>query len=164
MFSRGVLGCLALKVRHGWHFLMCSFAWAAMWGQTNWSCMRSSMCFRPRCSTSSWHPFRVTSLCTAWKTGWKRVSSDSLGLALPYRAPFCSRRWFCSYKNWLNSGGSVCLDCCYPRVPSYSLEIIKLRIGSACWAWCLSSKVIQGQPADCPVLHPEHADHSCMPL
>ena len=82
-------------------------------------------------------------LCIAGKTSWKRVSSDSLGLALQYRMPFLSRRWFHSYKNWLNLGGSVCLDCHHPRVPSHSLEMTKLRVGSVCWAWCQSSKVIQ---------------------
>ena len=143
MFSRGALGCLALKVRHGQHLPICSFAWATMQGQKNWSHMRSSMCSRPRWPTSSWHPFRVTSLCAPGKTSWKRVSSDSLGLALLYRTPFHSRRWFHSHKNWLNLGGSVCLDCCHPRVLSYTLEITKLSVGSACWAWCESTKVIQ---------------------
>ena len=107
IFSRGASGCLALKVRHGWHFQICSFIWAAMQGQKNWSCMRSSMHSRPRWQTSLWHPFRVTSLCTAGKTSWKRISFDSLGLAFQYRTSFCKRRWFCSSKNWLHSG--VCL-------------------------------------------------------
>ena len=77
------------------------------------------------------------------KTSWKRVSYDSLDLALLYRTPFHKRRWFCSHRNWLNSGGSVSLDCHWPRVPSHSLEMTKLRVGSACWAWCKSSEVIQ---------------------
>ena len=81
MFSRGALGCLALKVRHGQYFSICSFTWAAMHSKKNQSHMRSSMCSRPRWPTSSWHPFRATSLCTAVKTSWKRVSSDFLDLA-----------------------------------------------------------------------------------
>ena len=101
------------------------------------------MLSRPRWPTSSWHPFRATSLCVAGKTNWKRVSSDSLGLAYLYRMPHLSKRWFHSSRNRLNSGGSVNLDCHHPRVPSCSLEMTRLRVGSACWAWCQSSKVIQ---------------------
>ena len=143
-FSRGALGCLPMKARHGWHFQIWSFTWAAMWGQKNWSCMRSSMGSRPRWPTSSWHSFRATSLCVVGKTNWKRVSSDSKGLAHLYRMPCLSKRWFCSHRNWLNSGGSINLDSHYPSVPqSHSLEMTRLRVGSSCWAWCQSSKVIQ---------------------
>ena len=143
IFSRGALGCLALKVRHGWHFPTCSFAWTAMQGQKNWSHMSSSMCSRPRWPTLSWHLFRATSLCAAGKTSWKRVSSDSLCLTHLYRITCLSRRWFHSHRNWLNSGRSIHLDCHCPRVPSCNLEMTKLRVGSACWAWCQSFKVIQ---------------------
>ena len=143
IFSRGTLCCLALKVSHGWHFPICCFTWEAMWGQKNWSCMRSSMCSRPIWPTSSWHPFRVTSLCAAGKTSWKRVSSDFLGLDFLYRIPCLHKRWFHSYRNWLTLGGSICLDCCLPKVPCHSLEMTKLRVGSTCWAWHQSSKVIQ---------------------
>ena len=143
MFSRGALGCLALKVKHGQHFSMCSFTCAAMWGQKNQSHMRSSMYSKPRWPTSSWHPFRVTSLCTAGKTSWKRVSYDSLGLALLYRTPFCSRRWLHSHKSRLNSGGPICSYCHYSSVQCDSLEMTKLRVASTCWAQCQSSMVIQ---------------------
>ena len=54
-----------------------------------------------------------------------------------------SLRWFCSCRNWLNLGGSVCLDCHHPWVPSCSLEMTRLWVGSTCWAWCQFSKVIQ---------------------
>ena len=147
----GALGCLALKVRCGWHFPICSFAWAAMWSQKNHSHMRSSMHFRPRWSTSLWHPFRATCWCAASKTSWKRVSSDSLGLACLYRTPCLSRRWFHSYRNWLTLHGSVCLDCHHPKVhPPAGLGTSLSR----------SYK----QPADCPGLCPECANHNCRPL
>ena len=143
IFSRGALDCLALKARHGQHFPICSFTWAAMWGQKNWSCMRSSMHSRSRWPTSSWHPFRATFLCVAGKTNWKIVSSDPLGLAFLYRMPCLSKRWFHSHMNWLNLFGSINLDCYCPRVPSHSLEMTRLKVGSTCWAWCQSTKVIQ---------------------
>ena len=114
-----------------------------MHGQKNWSWMRSSMHSRPRSPTSSWHPFRVTSLCAAGKTSQKRVSPGSLHLALQYRTCFHSGWWFHSHMNWLNSGGSVSLGCCHSRVPSCSQEMTKLRVVSTCWAWCQSSKVMQ---------------------
>ena len=98
---------------------------------------------RPRWPTPSWHPFRATSLCTAGKTSWKRVSSDSLDLAHLCRIPCLSKRWFHSHRNWIDLGGSICLDCHCSRVPSCSLEMTKLRVGSTCWAWCQSSNVIQ---------------------
>ena len=60
-----------------------------------------------------------------------------------YRIPWLSKRWFHSHSNWLTSGGSIFLDCYLPKVPSQSLEMTKHRVGSACWAWCQSSKVIQ---------------------
>ena len=107
MFSNGVLGCLALKVRYEQHLSMWSFALAAMWGQRRQSSMRSSKHSRPRCPTSSWYPLWVTSLCKAGKTSWKRVSSDSLGLAFLYRTPFGGRRWFHLCKNWFRR---ICLS------------------------------------------------------
>ena len=143
IFLRGALGCLALKARHRWNFPICSFAWAALWGQKNWSHMRSSMHSRPRWPTLSWHPFRATSLCVAGKTNWKRVSSDSQGLAHLYRMPYLSKGWFHSYRNRLNLSGSVNLDCHHPRFPSCSLEMTRPSIGSACQTWCQFSKVIQ---------------------
>ena len=87
---KGGLGCLVLKARHGQHFPMCSVAWAAMWGQKNLSCMRSSMHSRIKWPTSSWYPLRATSLCAAGRTNWRRVSSDSLDLACLYRIPCLS--------------------------------------------------------------------------
>ena len=69
--SWGALGCLALKARHGQHFPMCSFTWAAKGGQKNWLYMRSSMHSRPRWPTWSWHPFRATSVCAAGNTSWR---------------------------------------------------------------------------------------------
>ena len=104
-FQGELLGCLALKGRHGWHFLMWSFAWAAMQDQRNLSCMRSSMHSRSKWPASSWHPLRATSLCAAGKTNWRRVSSDSLGLAHLYRTPFFSSKWLCSHLYWLIWGG-----------------------------------------------------------
>ena len=115
MFCRGALGCLALKARHRWHFPMCSFTWAAIWAQKNQLHMTSSMCSRPRWLTSLWHPVRVTYLYAAGKTSWKRVSSDSLGLALLYRTLFHSKRWFHFHKNWWNSAVFVSLYCCHPQ-------------------------------------------------
>ena len=111
-------------------------------GQRNWSHMRSSMHSRLRWPTWSWHPFRATSLCVAGNTNWKRVSSDSLGLAHLYRMPYLSTSWFCSHRNRLNLGGLVDLDCHCSRVPSCGLEMTRPSIGSTCWAWCQSSKVI----------------------
>ena len=105
--------------------------------------MRSSIHSRPRWPTSSWHPFRATSLCIAGKTSWKRVSSDSLGLVLLYKTPVFNWRWLPSHMNWLHSGGSVCFDYYHPRVLSHCLVMTKLRVGSICWAWCQSSMVMQ---------------------
>ena len=95
---------------------------------------------RPKWPASSWHPFRTTFLCTAGKSNWKRVSSDSLGLAHLYRMSCFSNRWLCSCRNCPNLCGSVGLDCCCPRVPSQSLEMTRFRV---CWAWCQFSKAIQ---------------------
>ena len=143
MFLRGGFGCLALKARQRWHFPRCSFTWAAVWGQKNLLCMRSSMHSRPKWPTSSWHPLRATSLCTAGKINWKRVSSDSLGWAHLYRTPFLSSKWLCSHWYWLNLGESVVLDWPFPSIPSLTLAITRLRTGSTSWAWCQSSWVIQ---------------------
>ena len=137
------LGCLALKARHGQHFPMCPFSWAAMWDQKNLSCTRSSMCSRPKWPTTSWHPLRATSLCAAGRTNWRRVSSDSLGLACLYRIPCLSNGWLCSCLYWLTLGGYVALDWPFPSIPSCSLVMTRLRTGSASWAWCQYSKVIQ---------------------
>ena len=163
MFLREALGCLALKARHGQHFPMCSFAWAAMQGQKNLLCIRSSMHSRPKWSTSSWHPWRVTSLCAAGRTNWKRASSDSLGLAHLYRTPCLSNRWLHSHLSWLILGEFVALDWPFPSIPAHSLAMTRLRTGSTSWALCQFSEVIRW-PADCPGLHPGCADHNCRPL
>ena len=163
MFFREAFGCLALKARHGQHFPMCSFACAAMQGQKNLPCMRSSMCSRPKWPTLSWHPLRGTSPCVAGKTNWRRVSSNSLGLACLYKRPFLSTRWVHSCLYWLTSGESVALDWPFPSIPSLSLLIIRLRscplLGldtspqGSCW-----------QSAYCPGICPEYAGHCCRPL
>ena len=114
-----------------------------MQDQKNQSPVRSSMCSRLRWPTSLWHPFRTAFLCVSGKTNWKRVSYDSLGLACLHRIPGLSERWFCSHRNWLHLGESVCLDCHCPRVLSHSLEMTKLRVGSTYLAWQVSSKIIQ---------------------
>ena len=134
MFLRGAFCCLALKARHGWHFATCPFTCAAMWGQKNLSCMTSNMCSRPRWPTSSWHPLRATSLYAVGKTSWRRVSSNSLGLACLYGIPFIRTRWFHSHPNWMTLGASVALDWLFPSIPSLSLEITRLRMGSPSWA------------------------------
>ena len=55
------------------------------------------------------------SLCVQLvKPAEKRVSSDSLGLAVLYKIPYHNWRWFLSHKNWLSSGGSVCLTIITP--------------------------------------------------
>ena len=114
-----------------------------MWGQKNWSHMRASMCSRPRWPTWLWYPYKATSLYVVGNPNWKRVSSDSLGLAHLYRMPCLSTRLFCSYRNRLNLGGLVNLDCHHSRVPSQSLEMTRLRAGSTCRPWHQCSKVIQ---------------------
>ena len=142
---------------------MCSFSWTAIWGQKNLSCMRSSMCSRPKWPTSSWHPLRATSLCAVGKTNCKRVSFDSLGLAHQYKTPFWSTRLFCSILYWLNLGESVFLDQSCWSVPSLSLFTIIPKTGSTSWAWCQSSRVIW---ATCWLswIALWHASHSCKPL
>ena len=140
IFSSGAFGCLALKTKHERHFPMCSFAWAAMWGQKNLSCIRSSMRSRPRWPTSSWHPLRATSLCTVGRTNCKRVSFDSL--ACLYKTPLCITKLCCSLLYWLNSGGSVFLDQSFSSVPYLSLCIIWPKTGSASCAHHQSSKII----------------------
>ena len=110
---KGGFGCLALKARHRWHFLRCSFTWAAMQGQKNLSCMRLSMHPRPKWPTSSWHPLRATSFCVAAKTNWRRVSSDSLGWAHLYRTPFLSSKLLHSCQ-YLLTLGVYCLGLAFP--------------------------------------------------
>ena len=127
MFSRGAFGCLALKAKHRQHFPMCSFACTAIQGQKNLSSMHS----RSKWPTLSWYPLRATSLCAAGRTNWRRIPSDSLGLAHWYRIPFFNTRLFCSLLYWLNSGESVILDQSCSSVPSPSLTIIILKTGSA---------------------------------
>ena len=79
--------------------------------------------------TSSWHPLRATSLYAVGKTNWRRVSSNSLGLACLCRIPLLRTRWFYSHPNWLTSGASVALDWLFPSIPSLSLVITRLRMG-----------------------------------
>ena len=101
----------------------------------NMPCMRSNMHSRPRWPTLSWHPLRATSPYAVGKTNWRRVSSNSLGVACLYRIPLLRTRWFCSHPNWLTFGGSVALDWPFPSIPSRSLVMTRLGIGSTSWAW-----------------------------
>ena len=127
MLSSGALVCFALKVRHGWHLSICSLACTAMWCQKKQSCIRSSICSRPKWPTSSWHPFREVSLCTAGKSSWNRAPSDSLGRVFLYRMPCLSLRWLCSHRYCHSLGGSVCLSWHWLRVPSCSLTMTRLK-------------------------------------
>ena len=67
---------------------------------------------------------------------------------LPWAWPICIGYPFwaandCTptYADWF--GGSIVLDWPFPSVPSLSLAMTRLRTGSASWAWCQSSSVIQ---------------------
>ena len=142
---------------------MCSFAWAAMWGQKNLSYMRSSMCSRFKWPTSLWHPLRATSFCTAGRTNWRRVSSDSLGLAHLYRIPCLSNRWLHSHLYWLISDGSVALDWPFPSILSCSLAMTRFRTWSVLGVDASPLRLYKW-PADCPGLHPGCEDHNCRPL
>ena len=164
MFLRGAFGCLALKVRQGQHFLMYSFAWAALQGQRNLSHMRPSMCSRPKWPTSSWHPLRATSLSAAGKTNWRRVSPDSLGLACLYRTSFLSSKWLCSCLSWLISGGVHCIGLGLSLVFHLSVwwwldSWVGLLLG-------LNASPLGSyrQPACCLEWHPRHAAHNYRPL
>ena len=143
MFSSGVLGYFALKVRPGWHLSMCFLACTAMQGQKKWSGIRSSMHTRPKWPTSSWHPPRAVSLCAASRTSWNRASCVSLGRVFLQRMTCLRLRWLCSERNCHSTGGSVGLRWHWPRVPSCSLIITRLKTRSASWAWYQSSRVMQ---------------------
>ena len=45
--------------------------------------------------------------------------------------------------NWLSMGGSFCFNCHHPRVPSCTLAITRLRVGSTCRAWHQTSMAMQ---------------------
>ena len=127
MLASGALGCFALNVKQGWHLSMCSLALTVMQGQKKWSHVRSSICSRPKWPTSSWHPLRAVSLCTAGRTSWNRVSWDSLGRVFLYRMPHLSLRWLCSQRSCQSSGRYVGLSWHWPRVPSCSIIITRLK-------------------------------------
>ena len=77
MFSSSALGCLALKVRHGWHWSMCSLTCAAMQGQKKWLHIKSSICSRHEWPTLSWH---------SWGSLPMHSQQDQLGIG-PHGIP-----------------------------------------------------------------------------
>ena len=143
IFSRGALGCFALKVRYGWHLSICSLTCAAIQGQKKQLHIRSSIHSRPRWPISLWHPLRVVSLCIAGRTSWNRASWDSFGRIFLHRMSHLSLRWLHLQRNCWSSGGLVSLSLHWPRLPSYSLAITRPKAGSTSQAWCLSSMVMQ---------------------
>ena len=163
MFSRGTSGCLALKVKHGWHFPMCSFTWGAIRDQKNLSCIRSSMWSRPKCPTLSWHPLRATSLCAVGRTNCRRVPSDSLGLAHLYKTPFVVPD--CSAPSCTDSIWGSLTSWTGPVLASPLLVslLLCLRQGPLL-APAASHQGSFGLLADCPGLPLQHASHSCKPL
>ena len=142
IFSMEALCCFALKV-DALVALKMFLACIAIQGQKKWSHIRSNILSRPNWLISSWHPLRAVSWCMAGKINWNRASWASFGRVFLYRMPYLSLRWLHSWRNCQSSGGLVSFNGLWPRVPSVSLQSQGPGPGSACWAWCQSSLVMQ---------------------
>ena len=161
-FQEVLLAVWLLKAKHGQHFPMCSFAWAAIQGQKNLSHMRSSMHSRPKWPTSSCHPLRATSFYAVRRTNCRRVPSDSLGLAHLYKTPFFNTRLFCSLLYWPNLGESAFLEWSCSSIPLLVSLLLYLRQGLLLVLDASHPESFE-LPAHCLGFPPWHASHNCKP-